>query len=210
MSEPDMTIKEDASVLKDFVSAMQLHLRKGEKNQETGQNKAADKDSSEKDLVALLKRDWEVVRLTKSDDIRDRDALSALLDDLSIQAGWMVTTDAVYFIERGIWTRWGEGKRNQPDFGRVLDADLALDEHTGMRITHLGGTRWRVETILEGEEAGDPHLMTKDTHYSVLKGRTLRHAVYWRPQPVAGDAALTCHQPVAARLLGFGDREKNR
>ena len=195
MSESRMTmLKEDADILAGFVTDMKTHLRSG----------------SQTDLPAALDRTWTVVRLTKADQTFGRDALGAMLDGLAIKAGWMVTTDAVYIVERNTWNPWRQGRQTLPDFGRVLDADLALDEHTGLRITHLGGTRWRVETILEGEEAGDPHLMTKDTHYSVLKGRTLRHAVYWRGEAAEGNEALCCHQPVAARFLGFGDREKNR
>jgi len=82
-----------------------------------------------------------------------------------------------------------------------------LDSSTALRVTHLGGTRWRVETIREGDPNGTPHLVTIDRHFSLRKGKTLRHAVYWQPLPVEGDADLTCYQPVAARFLDFGVRE---
>jgi|GEM_PF-4574246 len=194
MSESRMTmLKEDADILAGFVTDMKTHLKSDRRT----------------DLPAALDRTWTVVRLTQSDDTLDRAALCAMLEDLTIQAGWMVTTDAVYIVERNTWSPWRHGKQILPDFGRVLDADLALDEHTGLRITHLGGTRWRVETILEGDEAGTPHLMTLDEHFSVLKERTLQYAVYWRDEAVEGNEgneALRCHQPVSARFRGFGKR----
>ncbi|MBB4316100.1 hypothetical protein [Roseospira marina] len=187
-------LKEDADILAGFVAEMKTHLRSGDRT----------------DLPAALDRTWTVVRLTKADATYGREALCAMLDGLAIKAGWMVTTDAVYIVERNTWSPWRQGKQILPDFGRVLDADLALDDTTGLRVTHLGGTRWRVKTMLEGDETGHPHLMTKDTHYSVLKGRTLRHAVYWREEAVEGNEALRCHQPVAARFLDFGEREVRR
>lgn len=195
MRESNMTrLKDDANILAGFVTDMKTHLKSGRRT----------------DLPAALDRAWTVVRLTKADEKIGRDALGARLDGLAIKAGWMVTTDAVHVAEDGRWSAWRQGKNNDPDFGRVLDADLALDDTTGLRITHLGGTRWRVETIHEGDEAGTPHLMALDEHCSVLKGRTLRYAVYWRPEPVEGHEALCCHQPVAARFLDFGKREARR
>jgi len=191
MSESRMTmLEEDADILAGFVTDMKTHLKSDRRT----------------DLPAALDRTWTVVRLTKADETYGRDTLGAMLDGLAIKAGWMVTTDAVYIVDRNSWNPWRQGKQTLPDFGRVLDADLALDDTTGLRITHLGGTRWRVETILEGDETGTPHLMTLDEHFSVLKERTLQYAVYWREQAVEGDDALPCHQPVSARFRGFGKR----
>lgn len=164
-----------------------------------------------KKSISRLRPCWATVRLTITDRVLDGASLRANLEAHPIQAGWMVTTDAVFFCEDGRWyRRSGTDEAPVPVDGlpttRILDADLALDETSGLGITHLGGDRWRVETLTEDDGEGFTHLATEDSHYSLRKGRTMRFMVYWRDPPVEGDVGLTCYQPVAARFLGFGKR----
>lgn len=186
----------DLACINGYVTDMTDHLRVSDDAKKT---------------VSRLRTSWTIVHLTITDRVLDGASLRADLEAQHIQAGWLVTTDAVFYCEAGDWHRRG-GSDAAPmavdtmPTTRILDADLALDDTTGLRVTHLGGDRWRVETLTERDDDAFTHLATEDSHFSLRKGRTMRFMVYWRDLPVEGDAGLTCYQPVAARFLGFGKR----